>query len=209
MRIVCISDTHNKHKDIVIPEGDVLIHAGDFTNRGTYKEFCIFVNWLSEIKHNYKKIFLIAGNHDFIMESNPSVASELSEHCEYLLDKEYIYDGLKFYGAPWQPTYFNWAFNVNRGTAIALKWKMIPEDTNVLITHGPAWGILDKNKNGDSCGCKDLLDRLSYLDELKLLISGHIHEDYNQIYIGKTHYVNASICNILHEPINPPIVIDL
>lgn len=209
MRIVCISDTHNKHREIDLPEGDVLIHAGDFTNRGTYAEVCIFSNWLKEIKSKYKKIFVIAGNHDFIMQENPSTAYDLAYHCEYLLDQSYTYDGVKFYGSPWQPTYFNWAFNLNRGTAIAAKWQLIPEDVNVLITHGPAWEILDKNKNGDSCGCKDLLDRLAYLEHLKLFVSGHLHESAGRTTYGKLLVVNASTCDISHNPINPPIIIDL
>jgi Icc-related predicted phosphoesterase len=210
MRIVCISDTHNKHKEIDLPEGDILIHAGDFTNRGTFEEVVTFSNWLAEIKDRYKKIFVIAGNHDFFMERQPALGKNiLKDHCEYLFDSEYIYEGIKFYGAPWQPTYFNWAFNVNRGTALAAKWVLIPEDVHVLITHTPVWEILDKNKNGDSCGCKDLLDRLDYLDRLKLHVGAHIHESHGILQQNNKIFVNASICTINHEPINTPIIVEL
>lgn len=209
MRIVCISDTHNKHRNINLPDGDVLIHAGDFTNQGKYTEFVVFSNWLLEIKHKYKKIFLIAGNHDFLMQNNPSIAYELLDKCEYLYDKEFVYDGLKFYGSPWTPWFHDWAFNLNRGSAIAAKWEMIPNDTNVLITHGPAYGILDKNKNDEHCGCKDLYDRLSYLVDLEVHISGHLHEARGTTKQGKVTFVNSSICDLFHNPINPPIVVDI
>ena len=120
-------------------------------------------------------------------------------------------EGLKFWGSPWTPVFFNWAFNLERGDAIAERWGRIPDDTDVLITHGPPAGILDKiiSPTGIICpGCDDLAERVAGLS-LKLHIFGHIHEGYGQEQIGDCLHVNASTCNDSFKPLNPPIVIDL
>ena len=124
-----------------MPEGDVLIHSGDMTRIGHSNEIKDFNRWMGEQDYAHK--LCIAGNHDMLFEDHPSVARSLITNCTYLQDSSVTIDGVKFYGAPWQPEFFSWAFNVPRGPEIAAKWYQIPDDTNVLITHGPPYGILD------------------------------------------------------------------
>jgi predicted phosphodiesterase len=144
MKITFISDTHNKHNHLtsnaynnILGSGDVLVHAGDCTSMGKSHEITNFLNWLSmtDFKH---KIF-IAGNHDFGFEMHTDIAEEFKEKgIIYLFDSEVIIDGVKFYGSPWQPEFYDWAFNLPRGEKLAEKWAKIPGNTDILITHGPA-----------------------------------------------------------------------
>jgi len=144
MKITFISDTHNKHNHLtsnaynnILGSGDVLVHAGDCTSMGKSHEITNFLNWLgmTDFKH---KIF-IAGNHDFGFETHTDIAEEFKERgIIYLFDTEVVIDGVKFYGSPWQPEFYDWAFNLPRGEKLAEKWAKIPGNTDILITHGPA-----------------------------------------------------------------------
>lgn len=205
-RLVLISDTHCLHDGLDIPDGDILVHAGDLTNRGTVSEVADFSTWLKGLPHKTK--IVIAGNHDFCFENAANVCRDILGPIIYLQDESVQIDGLKFYGSPWQPTFFNWAFNLDRGEQIAQKWALIPEDTEILITHGPPFGILDRTREGLAVGCEDLLERLSVINP-KLHVFGHIHEGYGVSERRGTIFVNASIRNRNCNPINPPIVIDL
>jgi len=236
MRIVCLSDTHGLHNNMTnpLPEGDVLLHAGDCTNVGKEKEIEEFVHWFQNIKGYDHKIF-IAGNHDFgfehydglrIRHSNraPWLHHLLNEEnlsqsdVTYLHDSELIIESpefsrpLKIYGSPWQPRFYDWAFNLDRfGKDLEEKWKQIPEDTDILLTHTPPNGIRDFVLNwrgNENVGCELLRQRLEDMNIL-LNVFGHIHEAYGSSYIKNTMYVNASICNPRYQPINKPIIIDL
>lgn len=207
MKIVCISDTHGFHDSIELPKGDILIHAGDMSRVGHMNELRDFNTWLGEQDFAHKLV--IAGNHDMLFESGPSLARSLMTNCTYLQDSSVTIDGIKFYGAPWQPEFFSWAFNLPRGPELAAKWAQIPDDTNVLITHGPPYGFLDMSKEGIKCGCRDLVDRIKNLTELKLHVYGHIHEGHGTYPTSNPIVVNASTCNRNYQPINPPIVIEL
>ena len=147
-KITFISDTHTKHKHLTndLPGGDILIHCGDISSRGYINEIKNFLEWFDGIKGYEYKIF-IAGNHDFGFQDNPKECIELLKNypsITYLEDNSIIIDGIKIYGSPWQPRFHNWAFNVNRGWDIAQKWEKIPQDTDILITHGPLSTILDQ-----------------------------------------------------------------
>jgi len=155
MKITFISDTHNKHNHLtsnaynnILGSGDVLVHAGDCTSMGKSHEITNFLNWLgmTDFKH---KIF-IAGNHDFGFETHTDIAEEFKERgIIYLFDTEVVIDGVKFYGSPWQPEFYDWAFNLPRGEKLAEKWAKIPGNTDILITHGPAHCAYgQKNFNG-------------------------------------------------------------
>ena len=137
MKLVCTSDTHGFHHRLKLPPGDVLIHAGDFCSRGDEWEAKNFAVWLHD--QNYKHKIVISGNHDRIMEKDPQFGELLfGGVAHYLLDSSVVIDGIKFYGSPWQPAFNNWAFNIPRDSdEIAAKWNLIPDDTDVLITHGP------------------------------------------------------------------------
>ena len=218
MKILCISDTHNQHKSIPSrfmdnEDGsiDVIIHAGDMSLRGSKKEILGFLYWFDNLPFKHK--ILIAGNHDFWFEetTNTEIKKELSfrKSITYLYDSGIEIDGIKFWGSPVQPWFHGWAFN-RVGEKIKPHWDMIPLDTNVLVTHGPIRGFLDKTIDGELVGCPHLKDRITELKELKLFVSGHIHEGYG-IYETENgvKLVNASVLNHRYYMTNEPIIIEL
>lgn len=211
-RIVCLSDTHNCHEQIVVPDGDILIHAGDSTVRGTADEIFNFAKWFSNLPHKYK--IFIAGNHDFFFEDDELDKQTIDfffPNCFYLQDSFVEVENLKIYGSPWQPRFFDWAFNLNRGAELAAKWELIPNDTDVLITHGPPNGILDevpRKYSIENAGCEDLRKRVEEIKP-KLHIFGHIHCGYGQTEKFGVKFVNAANCDESYEPTNLSIVIDL
>lgn len=203
MRLVLISDTHNQHGSLDLPAGDVLVHAGDFTMQGKEPEVAAFGRWLALQPHRHK--IVVAGNHDFLFERQPVLArSLLPADVHYLLDSEVTLDGLRFWGSPWQPWFHDWAFNVQRGPEIAAKWALIPEGIDVLITHGPPFGVGDRTVSGEDVGCVDL-GRAMTRAKPRLSVFGHIHEGYG-VHGNK---INASICDARYRLVNPPIVVDL
>ena len=112
-------------------------------------------------------------------------------------------DGIKIYGSPWTPFFYNWAFNLRRGQQIASKWAAIPDDTDILITHGPPYGVLDSASDG-SVGCKDLLDRIEIVKP-QYHIFGHIHEGYGEYTRKGTKHLNACSLNSMYQSGNDPI----
>ena len=211
MKLVIISDTHCKLSKIDLPDGDILLHCGDATFTGSVKEIEEFNHDLQFVKHRYKHgVLFCPGNHDWLFETRPERAKELLSNAKVLIDEEVVIDGIKFYGSPWQPAFCNWAFNLPRGEQLATKWKNIPNDVNVLLTHGPPFDILDVVPRGaEKVGCQDLRIRVDELKDLKLHCFGHIHHSYGQIEIDGKKYVNAAICNEMYEPLNKPFVIDI
>lgn len=210
-KIVFISDTHNYHDEVKLPEGDILIHSGDFSGRGHPAEVFNFFSWLSIQSLKFKHIVFIAGNHDKSFEyKSPWVLKALEQlptNVHYLEDSEIIIDGIKFYGSPWQPEFFNWAFNLPRGQAIEEKWDMIPQDTDILITHGPPMYMLDYTlRDMINVGCLDLYNKVLQVKP-KIHVFGHIHEGYGYKEVDNTLFINASTCTLLYRPINLPIVV--
>ena len=203
MKIVCISDTHTLHRQVEVPDGDVLIHAGDLCNRGTRGEVKQFMAWLAELPHRHK--IFIAGNHDWPFYKFPRFAKRWVKHGIYLQDTSVTIERVKFYGSPWQPEFYDWAFNLPRGKHLARVWSCIPEDTDVLITHPPPLGILDA---GDRLGGEDLARRIQELS-LKLHVFGHVHLGHGTEERENTTFVNASICDIDYRPVQAPIVVEL
>jgi len=214
-RIVCLSDTHNFHEQIAVPDGDILIHSGDATINGSDQEVVEFIYWFANLPHR-RKIF-VAGNHDWLFEvDNRHARRLLSEtNIVYLQDSSTVTEGLNIYGSPWQPRFFDWAFNLNRGAEMAEKWRLIPDDIDILITHGPPNGILDlvPRKGWDeNAGCEELrkkVEDIAKLGRLKLHIFGHIHCGYGTHEEFGVRFVNASNCDESYQPSQPPIVIDL
>ena len=207
-KIVCLSDTHNCNEQIAVPDGDILIHAGDATIRGTQFEVEEFLQWFSSLPHKYK--IFVAGNHDWLYETNNRFARLLTAkfNIKYLQDSFVEIKDTKVYGSPWQPRFYDWAFNLRRGEEIAEKWKMIPADTDILVTHGPPHEILDLTPNGDSAGCEELRKAIERIRP-KAHIFGHIHSGYGTIEKFNVKFINASICDESYSPINSPIVIDI
>lgn len=211
-RIVCISDTHLVHEQtrIEIPDGDILIHAGDATYRGSDWEVRKFLNWFSALPHKHK--VFVAGNHDWMFESYPKQAATLLSEFPnviYLQDSIVELEGLKIWGSPWQPWFFDWAFNLQRGADIKAKWDLIPEGIDVLITHGPPYGLGDKVPSGELVGCVDLLEALKRVKP-KLHVCGHIHLGHGLYKTPEGVIVaNASICDERYKGVNAPHVVDL
>lgn len=209
MRVVFISDTHGLHRGLTIPDGDVVVHCGDATNIGEEREVRAFLGWFSRLPHK-RKLF-IAGNHDWLFEKEIGRAlSLIPPGVEYLQDSGVVIDGVRFWGSPWQPEFCGWAFNLPRGDALANKWATIPDDTDVLITHGPPQGIGDTIRPGGlSLGCAQLAARLQQLPRLQVHAYGHIHGGYGAHERGAVRFLNASVCNEAYEPTNVPIAVDL
>jgi Icc-related predicted phosphoesterase len=206
MRIVLISDTHGLHADLLIPEGDMLIHAGDITMDGTIDEINDFNTWFNSLSHPHK--IVIAGNHDFSLQKEARAARKKLTNCHYLFDSFIKCEGLKIYGSPWQPWFHDFAFNLDRGEPLKKMWKMIPIDTDILVTHGPPFEILDAVSADKLVGCKDLLERVKVVKP-KVHIFGHVHQAYGEVEQDGTKFINCSICDVDYNPVNLPIVIDI
>ena len=205
--LILISDTHCLHKDLHLPAGDILIHAGDFSSRGREHEIVDFLNWFSSQPHQYK--ILIAGNHDFLAERNPKAfRSLIPKNVIYLEDSGTEIQGIKFWGSPITPWFYDWAFNRRRGAEIKSYWDLIPNDTEVLITHGPPFGFGDLTFHQDQVGCRDLLEAVKAIKP-KLHIFGHIHEAYEISKTDNIIFVNASNTNLQYQLVNPAIKISI
>ena len=213
MKMTFISDTHGKHEYLtskaynnILGSGDVLVHAGDCTNVGKVGEIKDFLNWFSNTDYTHK--IFIAGNHDFGFELVHDIAPEYKEKgVHYLFDSEVVIDGVKFYGSPWQPEFYDWAFNLPRGEKLAEKWALIPNDTDILITHGPAYQMLDWTLNNQLVGCQDLFNRTMTVKP-KIHVCGHIHCAYGQKYFNDVEFLNASVLNERYQHENKPIKLE-
>lgn len=208
IRIVCISDTHCKHKALgQLPEGDVLIHAGDALSQGTGMEFWPFAVWMAAQRFAHK--IYVPGNHDFFVQRNPDIAKNLLAEggTTMLVDRAVRAVGLKFVGVPWVPNLKGWAYYGDH-LALLHRFGRIPDNTQVLITHTPPTGIEDMT-NYSHVGSSELSERLAHLKQLKLHVFGHIHEGYGVYGASDWTSVNAVICTREYKPTNKPIVIDL
>lgn len=206
MRIVAISDTHGLHEGLQIPDGDLLIHAGDCTMRGDLDELDTLDAFLAALPHRDK--VLVAGNHDWCFQREPDAARARIKHAHYLEDEAIEIGGLRLYGSPWQPWFLDWAFNLPRGAPLRERWARIPARTDVLVTHGPPLGHGDRVRDGSRVGCEDLMEAVRRVRPL-LHVFGHIHEDAGRWVEGATTLVNASICSLAYVPVQPPVIIDL
>lgn len=205
MRIVCLSDTHGFHDRIDVPAGDVLIHAGDFTSRGGLHEIEAFGAYLETLPHPHKVV--VAGNHDFGFEQAPERARALLGDVTYLEDAGTTIGDLEVWGSPWQPWFHDWAFNLPRGAALAETWARVPASTDVLVTHTPPAGILDRCFDGREVGCEELLSACERIRP-RLHVFGHIHEAYGVVERDGALLVNACSCDLRYRPIQPPVVVD-
>jgi Icc-related predicted phosphoesterase len=216
LKAVIISDTHRLHDSINLPDGDLLIHCGDFSNSGSLNDVESFLKWFGKQPHKIK--LATAGNHDRWIEANVGKAQIMfhSFGIKLLINESITIDGIKFYGSPYTPEFLNWAFMYNRNEAHKI-WDRVPKDTDVLISHGPPYGILDHiidyHDGPKHIGCSVLLETIKSISP-KFALCGHIHEGYGQYKLqhsnGKeTMCINATVCNEHYDPINLPVVIDL
>jgi Icc-related predicted phosphoesterase len=216
-RLTFISDSHTKHDKLngFLPGGDLLLCAGDISSRGYITELENFFKWFDGINNYDTKVF-IAGNHDFgFQDENEKVKGLLTGYktIDYLQDERMdLFDEedqqLVIYGSPWQPEFHNWAFNLPRGEKIKEKWDLIPNDVDILITHGPPFSKLDYVPyNNINVGCEELLLKVQQIKP-KIHLFGHIHEGSGYVFDGNTHYINAAVLNGRYEFRNKPITVD-
>lgn len=208
MIIDCVSDLHGYYP--ALPGGDILVVAGDLAYTDHLSSYHLFGAWLG--KQAYNKIIVVAGNHDGLFQTQGTLPSDnLFECATYLCDSGIEYGGLKIWGSPWTPTFQNWYFMKERGDEIKAKWDLIPDDTEILITHGPPHGILDFVIDYDTgfskhVGCEELRMAIHFrLKKLKLHIFGHIHERYGCLVSDGVEYVNCSHVDEYYRPKNKPI----
>ncbi len=226
LRVVCISDTHDLHRSMpALPEGDLLVHTGDFTRKGTVDAIRDFADWFSAQRHAHKVV--IAGNHDLTLDAPwyarswprfhrghkeaDHIARDIMRSMpgvHYLEDSGVELLGLHIWGSPVQPEFFDWAFNKYRGRPLLRHWAKIPDHTDILLTHGPPLGYGDRTLRNDRVGCANLLHRVRQVRP-RLHVFGHIHEDPGITTDGHTRFVNASTCTVHYEATQPPVVVDL
>lgn len=207
-RIVIISDTHGLHDEMgPIPDGDILIHAGDLTRQGLFAELTGLNEFFRALPHKYK--ICIAGNHDFCFEQDKDRSKAMLTDVTYLQDKVVSVMGLRVYGSPWQPRFCDWAFNLDRGEPLKKVWARIPRNTDILVTHGPPFGIADlRDVDHKNVGCRDLLAAVRLIKP-KLHVFGHIHCSHGIIEQDGTTFVNAAICDEEYRPVNSAVVVDI
>ena len=191
-----------------LPKGDVIIHAGDITYRGEKKEIEDFLDWFGNLPFAHK--VFIAGNHDFFFEKEKAALIQklIPKSVHYLKDDGIVIEGTKIWGSPYTPWFYRWAFNKRRGVPLAAHWAKIPADTDVLLTHGPVYGILDMLVNEEHAGDKDLLRKVLEIKP-KVHICGHIHESYGMVKRNGIRFINACILNESYELINKPFVFEV
>lgn len=234
MKIVLISDSHNRHENIHVlrpdddlenmstlyhitggvylpVQADMIIHSGDISMGGTEYEVDSFLKWYSKLPYKYK--ILISGNHDKLFEQQREIVQELLKkypNVIYLESSEVVIEGLKIYGEPRQPSFgYGWAFNVERGEKIKKFWDAIPDDVDILVTHGPPYEILDMTMSGRFVGCVDLANRVKELKNLKIHQFGHIHENAGYEFKNEIHFVNASVLNLRYQLQNKPHIFEI
>lgn len=204
LKIVFISDTHGFHADLNLPTGDMIIHAGDISKRGHLSEVLDFLAWYESLDFKYK--IFIAGNHDFFFEESMTEEIEriIPNGIIYLNDTGIDIEGISIWGSPVSPRFFDWAFNRDRGAHIKSHWDLIPNKTDILITHGPPLNILDRTIRGDLVGCEDLTNAVKRINP-RVHVFGHIHEAYGVIEQAKTKFINASVLDVKYKLVNPPV----
>lgn len=218
VHVVAVSDTHLQH-NFDIPEGDLLVVAGDITWVGSVLELSKVNDWFGKLKSKFQDIVFISGNHDRGFERDPAASKAIFTNATYIQDQQITVQGLKIYGSPWTPEFGSgWAFNLCRyDNSLEEKWSQIPENLDILMTHGPPHGVGDMTVgyNGfpkENAGCYDLMERVKKVKP-KYHIFGHIHSGYgvykNQPQCPETIFANVSVCNEEYSPVNAPTEFDL
>ena len=216
MKIWVISDTHTNHRDLIMPDlsdVDMIIHAGDcgahpniIISQGDIKDF---LKWFAELPVKHK--LYIPGNHDTSVDKGLWTVEEVAEYgITMLIDETITIDDIKIFGCPHTPRFGQgWAFNKERGADIAQYWELIEEGTDIVVSHGPPFEILDFSRSGHHCGCVDLGIKILEIKP-KYHIFGHIHEDGGKIETkNDITYINASTVNLRHEIVNHGRIIEI
>lgn len=211
MKVVVISDTHFKHSQVKLPDGDLLVHAGDATNLGRLSEVIGFAEWFKDQAKKYKYgAILIAGNHDFMAQIQPDLWKRLisDPKIHYLENSEITIEGIKFWGTPIVPVFGNWAFNTEEEARIRI-YNQIPNDVSFLISHGPPYGICDSLPTIPSLGCKALMSAVLQRKSIKYHVFGHIHFGYGTEVFKDKLFINAAQVDESYNVVNVPIIVDV
>jgi len=209
MKIAAVSDLHGHLPEI--PECDLLLLGGDYSpDTKTELQWLnqIFKNWLYDLRcrGDIRQIVGVAGNHDIKFEKRPELIPTMS--WTYLQDDFTHVDELKIYGSPWQPRFCDWAFNLDE-PELERKWSLIPDDTDILVLHGPPRGYGDFSPYGkEHTGSPSLLKRIQEIKP-KLVVAGHIHSGHGRYMIGDTIFLNCSYVNEKYQPSNPVQVVEI
>lgn len=220
---------------IIAAKADVLVHCGDFsdvewdlrTQRfvkiGDLSGISSFAEWCEMLlrKKYVGAVVVIAGNHDLRLDATfPDIAStfpSLPEQCRkmldlpgvhYLQDEALALEGITFYGSPWTTRFYDWGFQIDSKAHDEHLWSLIPERVDVLVTHGPPFGIGDLTEDRRSTGSHGLMEAVERVKP-RVHAFGHIHHGYGMAVKGPTLFLNASTCTEEYKPTNPPIVLDL
>ena len=186
------------HKGVDVPDGDVLIHTGDFCSAGEYWEMAEALTWFRNLPHARK--ICVAGNHDFVAEEDPVFVQDvLGKDVDYLAGTGVDIEGKKFWGSPIQPEFHGWAFNRSRQYRRDYWDTVMPDNIDVLLTHCPPRGILDANMRGERVGDKHLFRNVTTRVKPKLHVFGHIHEARGAKAVGGTAFVNATLVNLAYQ----------
>lgn len=221
LKVVHISDTHMSHWQLKMPDGDILVHTGDISGATTANELIDFNNWLGSLEGKYRDIFLVPGNHDGQFEQL-DFCRNIITNAKILFDEAVEFDGYKIYGSPWTLTFFDWWFMKDHDK-IKEAWDKIPDDTNILLTHQPPRGLLDRavaypqNKRDYDknkivhVGCKELRHAcMTRLKKLKLNCFGHLHMDGGKwVEENGIIFSNGAVLNDYYFVTNGPNIIDL
>lgn len=214
MKIIVTSDTHNHYSSAMLtdlPDGDMLIHCGDYGLNGRMYETDWACEWFRIFGSKFKYKIIIPGNHDFYCEEEPNKAREMFAKvgATLLINEGIEIEGIKIWGSPHTPKYGNFAFMLDSVESREAIWSKIPTDTDILITHGPPLYLLDRDGRADEhLGCP-ILKKYVDIIKPKYHFFGHLHKGYGKVdYYGNTTFVNASFCNVFNIPTNPPIIIN-
>lgn len=233
IKVAFISDTHSFHRRVKIPDCDILIHAGDVTGSGRHDlaeaNLLDFINWMADLPIK-EKVF-VPGNHDCLIENQPElwVKRFKNRGIHILMGTDDLYPGtvtqepelfnrnielmgLRIWGSPITPTFCNWSFMRNKNGPIANIWADIPEDSHIVVTHGPAYGINDYNMSGHLCGCMDLRGKVSFMGRNGYPLihaCGHIHESYGTHELGDTLCINASCADARYRISNQAVLVEV
>jgi Icc-related predicted phosphoesterase len=199
VKICCISDTHNVHHKIKMPECDMIIHAGDFSYRGEMSEVTSFLHWYERQEAKHK--ILVCGNHEVEISKQFDLLKRLCEDkgIQLLHNEHTVVEGLMIYGSPYSRKFGNWAYMADEADLGRIYDQILPS-TNIVITHGPAYKQLDFCPGGH-VGSTALEHRLKELPNLKLHVTGHIHESRGTMLKNGVLTVNAAICGIPYSDI--------
>jgi Icc-related predicted phosphoesterase len=205
MVLVLFGDTHELHREVEVPAGDILICVGDFTmfsrNLSAIEDFN---EWLGELPHRHK--IVVPGNHEFFLESNPERRS-LLDYANVLIDECIEIEGLTIYGSPMTPLY-GAAFGKSSAKDRELHWSRVPDDTHVLVTHGPPLGILDLSPDqAEPMGDPELRNRIQELPSLKLHVFGHVHGAHGAVERDGVTFANVALMGHLGDLVQAPTVL--